>query len=222
MIRGMTLLEHAYNDYAQGLQEPLYITSVHGTIEEDLSYYFSSYRDFFTIEKRLLRYVRGTIIDCGAGPGRITLYLQKKHTRVSALDSSEVMKNIALARGVHEYILADAFALPGSLTADTILLLGNTIGICRSNDDIVRLFSSCTHILSRNGRLLLTATEPEVFGMQTSTCIAGTLTYRGNSESFSWFLASRHDIESAASAAGLRLDYIDACDGVTGFVFTRV
>lgn len=222
MIHGMTLLERAYSDYAHGSTEPLYITTSHGTIEEDLSYYFATYRDFFTIEKRLLRYVRGTVIDCGAGPGRISLYLQKKAIHVTAVDNSSIMKDIACARGVSKYIVADAFALPISLSADTVLLLGNTIGICRSTDDMIKLFRSCAQILTRNGKLLLTATEPESFGYDTSTCIAGMLTYKGASEPFSWFLASRYDIEEAALSAGLRQEYIDACDGVTGFIFTRI
>lgn len=222
MIRGMTLLERAYSDYAHGSTEPLYITSSHGTIEEDLSYYFATYRDFFTIEKRLLRYVRGSVIDCGAGTGRISLYLQKKAIQVTAVDNSSVMKDIGCARGVTNYIVADAFALPSSLSVDMTLLLGNTIGICRTKDDIVRLFSSCAKILTRNGKLLLTATEPESFGYTTSICIEGTLTYRGDNELFSWFLASRYDIEEAALSAGLRQEYIDACDGVAGFIFTHL
>ncbi len=217
----MTLLETAYSDYAHGERSPLVIASTVGTFDEDLSYYFTGYRQFFTIEKRLLRYVRGTILDCGAGPGRISGYLQKKKYTVIPVDSSNVMRQIATERGVHSYILADAFDLPHTLRADTVVLMGNTVGICHSTDDIVRLFRSCAKVLSPNGRILLTATDPHAYKLSASTHIEGTLRYKSMTEAFSWFIASRHDIEDAATTARLRLDYIDTCDGVAGFVFIK-
>jgi len=221
MTRGMTLLETAYVDHAHGCGKILSIITPQGVFEDDLSYYFSTYRSFFTIEKILLRFVRGKTLDIGAGPGRISRYLQGKKIDVTPLDLSPVMKDLAEQNNVHSYKIGNAFSLSLPDKFDTVLLMGNTIGICTDREDLKKLFSSCAAHMAPNGQLLCTATDPTEFGFASSTLISGILHYNELSEPFAWFIAGRADIETAAEISGLRLDLIEMKDGLAGFVFTK-
>ena len=218
----MNLIDNAYYDFFKGISDVVYMKYKDRFLVEDLSVYFSDYNDFFEMEKQLLTYVSGKTIDVGAGPGRITLYLQEKGIDVVAVDNSPIMREIGLKRGVKKYELENIFRLSSvSEKFDTVIVFGNTIGVCKNIDELEEFFEILEEILTENGKILLTATSPEQFNFSKTTKINMELIYKDAKEPFSWHLFHRNDIVDAASTAFLGLDYIDEIDGLTGFIFSK-
>src|SRR5919201_108008 len=58
------------------------------TRSEDAWWYFTSFKDFPSIEKQALKFVRGRVLDIGCGAGRHSLYLQRKRFEVVGLEQS--------------------------------------------------------------------------------------------------------------------------------------
>lgn len=49
--------------------------------------YFAEFKDWPKIQKQAVKFVKGKVLDVGAGAGRVSLYLQKKKLDVVAIDS---------------------------------------------------------------------------------------------------------------------------------------
>src|SRR5450759_5349228 len=93
---------------------------------EDISWYFTAPREFPSHEKAALKFARGRVLDLGCGAGRHALYLQRRGVRVTAVDASPRIVELARARGVKDARVANACgALPfrdGEF--DTVVLFG--------------------------------------------------------------------------------------------------
>lgn len=129
---------------------------------EDASWYFTNYRDFPSYEKAALRFVQGRVLDLGCGAGRHSLYLQRRGFEVIALDVSTRVAEIARVRGVRKVIAASACdTLPfGSGYFDTVLMLGNNLGICGDRRQTVRACREFARITRPNARIIATTRAP--------------------------------------------------------------
>ncbi len=92
---------------------------------------FAPYREWREDERKAILFARGKILDIGCGPGRATLYLQRKRSEVTAIDISPEAIDVAKARGVRDALLMDArhLAFPPR-SFDTFIMFGNNFGIC--------------------------------------------------------------------------------------------
>ena len=165
MMESMDIFGEANRDYLDGKK-------VEVTIVRDDGYkdpfspatYFRSYRDFALNEKRALRYVRGKVLDVGCGPGRISLYLQRKGVKVTGIDCSEATIKVAQERGVEDCRLMDVGRLqfkPSSF--DTVLMLGNNFGIAGSKRKTRRMLRSIHRITTKKGRIIAQTIIPGGF-----------------------------------------------------------
>jgi len=131
---------------------------------EDVAWYFTSPRDFPSHEKAALKFARGRGLDIGCGAGRHALYLQKRGLRVTALDASSRIAELARARGVKDVRVVDvcgARRLPfrdGEF--DTVVLFGNNLGICGTLPRFRRMLRELHRITSPRGRILATTRQP--------------------------------------------------------------
>ncbi len=119
---------------------------------------FRSFATMGAIERVALGECKGKILDVGAGSGCHSLYLQKQHMDVDALDISpgaiEVMKKRKIAKPIH----GNLFALEGK-RYDTVLMLMNGMGICGTLDGLNLFFQFSKTILAANGQIIADSTD---------------------------------------------------------------
>jgi SAM-dependent methyltransferase len=129
---------------------------------EDMSWYFTTCRDFPTHEKRALKFARGRVLDLGCGAGRHALYLQRHGLRVTALDQSPRIVELARQRGVRDARVANACRrLPfGAGEFDTAILFGNNLGIGGTEKNLRAMLRELHRVTSSRGRILATTRQP--------------------------------------------------------------
>lgn len=132
------------------------------TSQEDVAWYFATYRDFWAIEKPALRFARGRVLDVGCGPGRVSLYLQRKGHRVTGIDASPRVAALASARGVRDVHVASVCErLPFRRGEyETVILFGNNLGVCGSRGEVVNMLRELHRVTNKRGRILATTRAP--------------------------------------------------------------
>lgn len=131
---------------------------------EDVAWYFTTPREFLSIEKRALKFARGTlrVLDVGCGAGRMSLYLQKRGLKVTAIDISPRIVELARARGVKDARVVDVSRrLPfRNGEFDTVILFGNNLGIVGSIPKFRRMLRELHRVTSQRGRIIATTRIP--------------------------------------------------------------
>ncbi len=129
---------------------------------EEVSWYFTRHREFPSYEKDALRLARGRVLDIGCGAGRHALYLQRRGLRVTAIDRSPRLVELARTRGVRDARVANACGkLPfrdGEF--DTVILFGNNLGIGGTPRRLRRMLRELHRLTTPRGRILATTRMP--------------------------------------------------------------
>jgi SAM-dependent methyltransferase len=177
----MDLFADALWDYYLAGENALRIERSDGYIDhEDVSWYFTSPREFLAIEKDALKSARGRVLDMGCGAGRHSLYLQQRGLRVSALDISLSIAELALVRGVRDVRVGDACKrLPlrdGEF--DTVILFGNNLGIAGTPARLGRMLRELHRVTSRRGRILATTRMPSTTDPQHRSYLIDNLEHK--------------------------------------------
>ncbi|HEY5596941.1 MAG TPA: class I SAM-dependent methyltransferase [Candidatus Bipolaricaulota bacterium] len=127
------LFGQALGDWQPGKAVFIQIERDDGLVEfHDVAPYFRAYSAFEPMEKLALQHARGRVLDVGCGAGRHALHLQSLGLNVMAVDISPAAVALAKRRGVRNAQVASACErLPfESGTFQTILMMGNSFGIC--------------------------------------------------------------------------------------------
>lgn len=115
--------------------------------------FFKSPEEFSTIENKALEMCRGAILDVGGGGGSISLYLQSRGARIKAIDICPELIGIMRWRGVENVEQADIFRLDNA-QFDTIMMLGNGIGMVETLDGLESFLSKMSIYLKPGGQLV--------------------------------------------------------------------
>ncbi len=129
---------------------------------EDIRWYFTRAAGFPAFEKRALKFARGKILDLGCGAGRHSLHLQARGLRVTGVDASPRIVELARARGVQDARVADACGkMPFVKNEfDTVILFGNNLGICGTLPRFRKMLRELHRITSPRGRIIATTRMP--------------------------------------------------------------
>ncbi len=158
--------------------------------------YFSSWEQFPEHQRCLLKHARGQVLDFGAGAGQHALALQQRGLAVTAIDISPRAVEVCRARGVQDVRLMDGMALDlPDASIDTILFLGNNLGIAGTPEGLFGLLSRLRAIVRPGGQILAELTD------YTNTHNATHLRYH------QWNVARGR----YPGSIGMRVEYDDHC-----------
>jgi SAM-dependent methyltransferase len=94
------------------------------------SVYFAPFAKWSPHERKGMRYVRGRVLDVGAGAGRVALHLQERGHEVVAIDNSPLAVEVCRRRGVKDARLMPFTAVSKRLgLIGTVVAYGNNFGL---------------------------------------------------------------------------------------------
>jgi SAM-dependent methyltransferase len=129
------------------------------TFEPD--FYLAPFRSWWSQERRAMRFVRGRVLDFGCGAGRVGLHLQSRGYEVVGIDVSPLAVEVARQRGLADARLGTLEnALRPGERFDTILLLGNNLGLLAGERQGRRLLRKLARVATDKGRILAGSYDP--------------------------------------------------------------
>jgi len=124
--------------------------------------YFAEYKGWPEWQKRAIKFAKGRVLDVGAGAGRVSLYLQKRGCKVTAIDNSPLAIQVCRKRGVKD---ARAISLSDvgkfrAKTFDTVVMYGNNFGLFGSRAGAKRLLRKLHARTTPNAVIIAESNDP--------------------------------------------------------------
>jgi SAM-dependent methyltransferase len=117
--------------------------------------YFAPFRRWPAHHRRAMRFVRGRVLDAGAGAGRVALHLEERGHDVVSIDNSPGAIEVCRRRGVRDAREVAFGDLPRSLgTFDTVVMLGNNFGLFGSPTRAKKLLRRLRRMTSDDARVI--------------------------------------------------------------------
>jgi SAM-dependent methyltransferase len=127
---------------------------------EGAAAYFDGFRRWFPVERQVLRYVRGSVLDVGVGAGRVALELQKRGHEVVGIDVSPLTVRVARRRGVKRAHVLAFEELDASLGRfDTVVMFMNNFGLFGSEAKARRMLRRLHGLTTERGRIVATTSH---------------------------------------------------------------
>ncbi len=128
----------------------------------DASLYLSKPVEWPRAEVAALEAITGRVLDIGAGAGRHSVALQDQGCEVMALDVSAGAIEVCRMRGVEWTFKGSIYELLGIPVEafDSIILMGNNLGLLQSEARAVNLFAAMRKLLRPGGRVIGTCLDP--------------------------------------------------------------
>ena len=117
--------------------------------------YFAPFRRWPAHQRRAMRFVRGRVLDVGAGAGRVALHLQQRGLDVVAIDISPLAVEVCRRRGVRDARVC-AFEEVGDQLGsfDTVVMFGNNFGLFGGASKARRMLRRLHRSTSARGRIV--------------------------------------------------------------------
>lgn len=164
---GLRRAQDAYGramlDHLEGRGESAIIERDDGLITTDIAveWYFSDYKAWRSDEKQAMRYVRGRVLDVGAGAGRHALHLQNKGHEVVAIDNSPLAVEVCRRRGVKDARVVPFVEVSKKLgTFDTIVMFGNNFGLFGGRERARWMLRRLKGLTSDDARIVAVSLDP--------------------------------------------------------------
>jgi SAM-dependent methyltransferase len=117
--------------------------------------YLAPFRRWPPHVRKGMRFVRGRVLDVGAGAGRVALHLQERGHDVVAIDISPGAVEVCRRRGVKDARVLSIDDVDSSLGSfDTIVMYGNNFGLFASAAKAKRLLRRFHRLTSERGRIV--------------------------------------------------------------------
>jgi SAM-dependent methyltransferase len=124
--------------------------------------YFAPFRRWPPVERRVMRFVRGRVLDVGCGAGRVALHLQERGQEVVAIDESLLAVEVARRRGVQRAQVLRLGDVDESLGAfDTVIVMRNNFGLVGEEVDAAKILRRLAAITTERGRIVTDSVDPD-------------------------------------------------------------
>lgn len=155
----MKLFGQALLDYHKGdLEATITLKRDDGNrVDHPVKVFFRDAQEY-ALEKIALDLCYGRVLDIGAGSGIHSLFLQDKGLDVKAIDISPKAVQVMRERGVVNVHLADIMSFEED-QFDTILMMGQNIGIAETINGLSQYLQNVSHILNIGGQVFLTSVD---------------------------------------------------------------
>jgi len=214
-IFGKAILDYQKGNYTEDI-----ITST--SISDDdvlpIPYLFRGFTEMPKIEQKALQLAKGKILDVGCGAGSHSLYLQEKSFDAKSIDISKGAIEACKLRGLKNAHVCDV--LNETETFDTILMLMNGSGFFKSLEHTPQVLNHLKSLLNTKGQILIDSSDIKYmyedddggYWIDTNNDYYGELeyhiTYKGETESFTWMYLDFNNLKTACAIVGLRCELI--------------
>lgn len=211
-------------DWVQGGTEPEIIERDDGVIEIGAGpeVYLMDFDEWPSAEQKSIQFVRGRVADIGCGGGRAALHLQERGGDVVGIDSSPLAVKAARLHGVRKTQVATVDQLVINVgDYDTLILFGNNLGVFGTPIRAKRILTTWAKKLPSGARILIESTSPSSNGVPViddrycrrnrdlgralGQCRLRVWYDRSPSAWFSWFFASRTELQKLMRGTGWTL-----------------
>jgi SAM-dependent methyltransferase len=200
--------------------------------------YLAPFRRWPAHQRRAMRFVRGRVLDIGAGGGRVAVHLQERGQEVVSIDVSPGAIEVCRQRGVkdvRELGIDDVDESIGPI--DTIVMLGNNFGLFGSHAKAKRLLRRFHRLTTERGRIVAetrdvqTTDDPVHLEYQRRNVERGRLPGqirirvrygRAATPWFDYLMVSRSELEDILDGTGWRLASTIDSDDIYVAVIDRV
>ncbi len=125
--------------------------------------FFAEAEQWPDAERAVFDYVRGRVLDVGAGAGRHSLEAQRRGLDVVAIDVSPGALEVCRRRGVQDARLLPLASVGERLGAfDTVLMMCGNFGLVGNAEEAVAILGRLRALTSPNGRIVLDSVDPYV------------------------------------------------------------
>tara|TARA_R110002073_G_scaffold95059_2_gene220915 strand:- start:7894 stop:8589 length:696 start_codon:yes stop_codon:yes gene_type:complete len=214
-VFGKAILDYQNGNYTEN------ITTSTSISDEDIlpiPYLFRQFSEMPNIEQKALQLAKGEILDVGCGAGSHSLYLQKKGLSVKSIDISKGAIETCKLRGLKNAHVLNV--LDETETFDTILMLMNGSGFFESLERTPHVLNHLKGLLKKNGQIFIDSSDIKYmyqdddggFWIDTNADYYGELeyhvTYKGNTESFTWMYLDFDTLKNACDIVGLQCELV--------------
>jgi SAM-dependent methyltransferase len=200
--------------------------------------YFAPYRRWPGHQRRAMRFVRGRVLDVGAGAGRVALQLQERGHDVVAIDVSPLAIEVCRRRGVRDARVLAFEEVDESLgPLDTVVMFGNNFGLFGGEKKAKRMLRRLHGLTADGARIVAESrhvyrtTNPDHLAYQERNRARGRMSgqlrlrvrFRGYATPwFDYLIASPEEVEELLAGTGWRLArLVDGDDGLYAAVIEK-
>jgi 2-polyprenyl-3-methyl-5-hydroxy-6-metoxy-1,4-benzoquinol methylase len=207
-----------------------------GNVEDHpISIYFKTFDEWEPLDRALVQWVEGRVLDVGVGAGRVALYLQEKEFDVIGIDLSHGAVETCVKRGVKNVRLHNILEKPLDEKFDTVLMMGFNLGIAATHANVAPYLARMKSMLNPEGRIIFNqvnwdrTSRPEHLKFHEAMRKIGKypvemtlkIVYGKLEESFGWCLTSQEELLEIAKSVGLKPAVIVDCGGTYGAVLVE-
>ena len=200
--------------------------------------YFEPFRRWPAHGRRAMRFVRGRVLDVGAGAGRVALHLQDRGHEVVAIDISPLAVEVCRRRGVRDARVCRFEDVSEALGRfDTVVMFGNNFGLFGGEAKARRMLRRLHRLTNDGARIVAESrgvyetNDPDHLAYHERNRrrgrMAGQLRIRIRHRSYTtpWFdylIVSREEMEVLVADTGWRVArFLEGEDGVYAAVIEK-